>query len=86
MFEGCAEDEEKRDAIPEGHGLTEYACERGGCLCVGTVTQFLQLRVDEGGDGELVPGHESNDSGGGDVVSGSHSGIGCGAIVRRIVK
>jgi hypothetical protein len=44
------------------------------------------LRVNEGGDGELVAGHEPNDGGGPDIVSGCHSGIGCDAIVRRIVK
>ena len=73
MFEGCAEDEEKRDAVPEGHGCTEYASQRGGCLSVGTVTKLVQLRVDEGGDGELVTCHESRDGGGGYIVSGCHS-------------
>ena len=86
MFEGCAEDEDQCDAVPEGHGFTEYASQRCGYLCVGAVPQLVQLRVDEGGDAELVAGHEANDSGGGDVVSGRHSAIGCSAIARRIVK
>src|SRR5207248_8399083 len=86
MLEGSAEDEEKRDSVPEGHCFTEYASQRGGCLRVGAVAEFVKLGVNEGGDGELVARHEPHDGGGGDVVSGCHSGIGCSAIVRRIVK
>lgn len=70
----------------KGMAFTEYASQRGGCLCVGAVPQLVQLWMDDGGDGELVAGHEADDSGGRDVVGGCHSGIGCGAIVRRIVK
>src|SRR5260370_12296518 len=46
----------------------------------------MQLRMDEGSHGELVPCHESRDGRGRYVVGNGHSRIGCGAIVRRIVK
>src|SRR5260370_42359074 len=86
MLEGCTEDEEKSNAVPEGHGFAERACKRGGCLCVGAVAQLVQLRGDEGGHGELVACHEPDDGGSGYVVSGCPCGIGCSALGRRIVK
>ena len=86
MLEGCAEDEQESNAVPKGHRFAEYSCKPNGCLCVKTLGQFVQLGVNEGSHGELVTCHESRDGRGRYVVCNGHSDIGCGAIVRRIVK
>src|ERR1700736_3118291 len=75
MLEGCAEDEHKRYAVPEGHGFAEDACQRCGCLRVSAVAELVQLRVDEGGHGELVSCHESHDGCGRDIVTNSHKAL-----------
>ena len=86
MLKRSPEDDKKRDAIPERHCLAEYASQRGGRLGVGALPKLVQLRVDEGGHGKLITGHQAHDGCSGYVVSGCHSGIGCRAIARRIVK
>jgi Fe-S cluster biosynthesis and repair protein YggX len=86
MLEGCAEEEHKRCAIPEGHRFAEHACQESGCLRVGAVAQLMQLGMDKGSHGEFVACQESRYGRGRDIVSSGHSGIGCGAMVRRIVK
>jgi Fe-S cluster biosynthesis and repair protein YggX len=87
MLEGCAEDKYESYAVPKGHRFAEHPCKPGGCVCVGALGQFVQLRVNEGSHGELVTCHEPRDGCGGYVVgSSAHIDIGCGAIVRRIVK
>src|SRR6266403_1910831 len=73
MFEGCAEDEDKRYAIPKGHCFAEHTCQRGGCLRMGVLAQLMQLRMDEGSHGELVACHESRDGCGRYVVGNGHS-------------
>jgi hypothetical protein len=72
MLEGGAEDEDKGHAVPGGHGFAEGSCEQGGGLGVGAVFQLAQLRMDEGGDGELVADHESGYGCGRDVVGNGH--------------
>jgi hypothetical protein len=42
--------------------------------------------MNEGSHGEFVTCHESRDGCGGYVVGSAHTNIGCGAIIRRIVK
>src|ERR1700716_1730899 len=87
MLEGCAEDKYESYDVPKGHRFAEHPWKPGGCLCVGALGQFVQLRVNEGSHGELVTCHEPRDGCGGYVVgSSAHIDIGCGAIVRRIVK
>ena len=83
MFERCTEDEHKGQTIPEWHRSAEYAgeqrCDLGHEL---SWPVFVQLRMDEGGDGELVACHHSDNGCGRYVVGNGHTVIGCSAVIR----
>ena len=72
MLERYAEDENESYAVPKRHRFAEHPCKPGGCLCVGALGQFVQLRVNEGSHGELVTSHQSRDGCGGYVVGSGH--------------
>ena len=70
--DGLGDEEEKVEAVPEGHDETEFRGEEADGGEAGSVVELVEDGVDEGGDGELSADHESDGEDGGDIEEGGH--------------
>jgi hypothetical protein len=72
MLEGRADDEKKRNTVPQRHCFAERAGQRSRYLRVRCVAEFSDLRVDERSYGKLIARHHSGYCGSCDVVGECH--------------